>query len=93
MPTDSLNVDSLHHPMFQFAALNNWEPLNVEDVLVKQAESDDGLGNLCTRANDFEILGYGCGLPQLQRAATSAFGISLINADSDKPGYTPGWCK
>ncbi|KAI1163101.1 hypothetical protein F5B18DRAFT_350822 [Nemania serpens] len=84
--------DGLHHPMFQFAALNNWEPLNVEDVLVKQAESDDGLGNLCTRANDFEILGYGCGLPQLQRAATSAFGISLINADSDKPGYTPGWC-
>ncbi|KAH8165596.1 hypothetical protein CIB48_g2650 [Xylaria polymorpha] len=84
--------DGLHHPVFQFAALNNWEPLNVEDVLAKQSESGNGAGNLCTRDNDFEILGSGCGLPQLQRAATSAFGISLINPDSDKDGFTPGWC-
>ncbi|KAI0467601.1 hypothetical protein F4859DRAFT_494028 [Xylaria cf. heliscus] len=84
--------DGLHHPVYQFAALNNWEPLNVEDVLAKQSESNSGSGNLCTRDNDFEILGYGCGLPQLQRAATSAFGISLVNPDSDKSGFTPGWC-
>ncbi|KAI2602193.1 hypothetical protein GGR54DRAFT_625318 [Hypoxylon sp. NC1633] len=38
------------------------------------------------------LLYWKCGFPKLQKASSSAFGVTLMNNDADKPGFTPGWC-
>ncbi|KAI1380127.1 hypothetical protein F4677DRAFT_405916 [Hypoxylon crocopeplum] len=87
------DTDGLHHPVFQFAALDNWEPLNVEDIRADQAKTGKDTGKLCGWQPDIEgKQTWFCGIPKLERASVSAFGINLMNPDSNKPGFTPGWC-
>ena len=78
--------------MLQFKDLNNWEPMKVQDII---DATPAGAGQLC----GFDIQGEGqeliwtCGLPKLSKVATSAFGINLMEPDSNKQGYKKGWCK
>ncbi|CAJ2505382.1 Uu.00g127760.m01.CDS01 [Anthostomella pinea] len=83
---NGVTEDGLHHPVIQFAQLDNWEEVNFEDILAKQGDKETG--NLVLKKKEIgpkDII-YEIGIPKLARASTSAFGISLIMDDADKPG-------
>ncbi|KAK8069848.1 hypothetical protein PG994_006464 [Apiospora phragmitis] len=83
----------LHDPVLQFAALNNWEEMKVQDVLDAQKKSGNNERQLCTGRDEgagTERKSWRCGLPQLKRASVSAFGINLMYPDADQKSYNPG---
>ncbi|ORY58227.1 uncharacterized protein BCR38DRAFT_478034 [Pseudomassariella vexata] len=80
----------LHHPVVQLAGFNDWEPIDIQAIVDEQGDRDEG--KLCTfsHVTGTEQLQWVCGLPK--NGARSAFGMSIIDEDVDKDGYTPGWC-
>ncbi|KAF3016547.1 hypothetical protein E8E14_012290 [Neopestalotiopsis sp. 37M] len=82
--------EGLTGPIIAFADYNNWEPWNLTDII--KSEGDSPYGKLCTFTgqDSIQLLGWECGVPK--KGASSAFGMSLIDPDSSKQGYTPGWC-
>ncbi len=72
--------------------MNNWEQIRVQDII--DAHPGD-TGNLCEKkkSNGGRTLEWTCGFPKLTKVSSSAFGINLMNPDSNKKGYAKGWCK
>jgi hypothetical protein len=85
---DGNKEDGLHHPVIQMANLNNWEPLNVDNII---DSSSGGHGNLCKKSNDgiHPSIHYQCGIPEIGRVA---YGLSNLSPADPAPGFTPGWC-
>ncbi|KAI2616261.1 hypothetical protein GGR54DRAFT_237918 [Hypoxylon sp. NC1633] len=86
--------DGLLRPVIALEAYNDWSPLVIDDQIQLQEEGKWGKGNLCESMFDRPInwFDWRCGFPKLQKASSSAFGITLMYKDSDKPDYTPGRC-
>ncbi|KAI2606592.1 hypothetical protein GGR54DRAFT_438991 [Hypoxylon sp. NC1633] len=84
----------LHKPIVAMQALFDWAPFDVEDQIAAQDSGKWGKGRLCSMSGDETHADYSwvCGFPRLRRAANSFFGVNLMNQDSDKATYTPGWC-
>ncbi|KAH7077767.1 hypothetical protein BKA63DRAFT_271590 [Paraphoma chrysanthemicola] len=85
---DGNKEDGLHHPVYQFANLNDWEPLNVQEIL---DNSKGQHGNLCTKTHVLgtRSISWECGIPKV---GTAAFGLSIFKPVDPAPGFTPGWC-
>ena len=91
---DGDTEDGLHSPIIQLKNLNNWDPINVDDIISQQG--DDKAGKLCERTQGQHYqyqLAWQCGIPKINGAA---FGISNYNPPADggpAPGaYEKGWC-
>lgn len=81
----------LHSPVFTFDGINSGEPMNVDDIITAQGDRDTG--RLCRHdGQQSRTRSWLCGIPILERAASSAFGIANVGQNVDKPGYEPGWC-
>jgi hypothetical protein len=80
--------DGLNHPVFQFANLNNWEPMDVQAILDNQG---GGKGDLCkkTAVAGTKTSTWECGIPKV---GTAAFGLSIFQPVDPAPGFAPGWC-
>jgi hypothetical protein len=85
---DGNKEDGLHHPVFQFANLNNWENMDVQAIL---DNSKDKHGNLCrqTKVAGTQEKTWECGIPKI---GTAAFGLSIFRPVDPAPGFSKGWC-
>jgi hypothetical protein len=80
---DGNKQDGLHHPVLQFANLNNWENMDVQAILDNSKEKH---GNLCkqTRVAGTQQLTWECGIPKV---GTAAFGLSIFKPVDPAPGF------
>lgn len=81
----------LHHPVLRVAGINDWEPLNIQDVIDAQGGALEG--RVCKKKKNaqYQSITWTCGVPKL--GANSLFGMSNQEADDAAEGFTPGWCK
>ena len=84
-------TEGLHSPIIQLANLNNWENINVDDVIA--AQGDRKTGKLCDKGGSAanQQLSWKCGLPKIGEAA---FGMSNYEPGSNpsQGNYVKGWC-
>jgi hypothetical protein len=85
---DGNKEDGLHHPIFRFKNLNNWEDLNVQEFI---DASKGQHGGLCKKSYGIggRQIAWECGIPKI---GTAAFGLSIFQPVDPAPGFAPGWC-